>query len=692
MSDHSHEEEINDGVVPEVEDVDDESILSSASNANSSSSSSNQEEEDHSLTPTTAENSVDNNASDSINRSIALPREHSYLEESHPLLSDEDHLKIGRGSRISPHGDFSSHDHKPNVKHTLELAVLELHGVVLFPGCTIPAKLQNRSMIRYLGRQIRLCRMDPVAQPFVKLGILPHEWTSPLSSPAPTLSQQRRHRRNETAQDERPSQRQRNSDNGARIRSRGARVQRGLWMRQRFSFGNREIRATASSRSLRQSFTRLRDEFQFENMDLNLDLDYDDDSESESNGENDVDVDENDGSSLSHQLSPKPSHPLVGRIGTIATVQYTHERTNMGGHDDDRHNDDSQSSSSLWRHYEEAPELVFTAVGTSRFRILSCINEDEDIFEVEEIHADPLVRPPISSWTIPFRRQKIDDDDNDNDDDENSEEHSNKIGSITSSDFGTIETRSTRLQTQTERMAWNLSQLTPVPYFVYLRWMPWNLVDKIVEALQTNNGRGNLPSLGEDSAVANHKKEPTMFSYWMANNAPFSEGERLQLLKMNSVLERLLFIWKNIRKWTAENTQGRICCDLCETSFTTVSDIFTVGGAEGTTSTYVNGQGFIHQITTLRNVDENKLIFQGAPSTENSYFPGYSWWITKCHRCGSHLGWKFQKLFILEIDGGDDGDDDVDNDNRIGDRDTSERPPYFYGFMSSNLKIKIRKR
>ena len=161
----------------------------------------------------------------------------------------------------------------------------------------------------------------------------------------------------------------------------------------------------------------------------------------------------------------------------------------------------------------------------------------------------------------------------------------------------------------------------------------------------------------------------------------------MHLLKMNSVLERLLFIWKNVRRWTAENAQTHICCDLCETSFTAVSDIFTVGGAEGTTSTYVNGQGFIHQITTLRNVDENKLLFQGAPSTENSYFPGYSWWITICRRCGSLLGWKFQKVGNLEIDG-----DIDDDDSHIGDRDTPERPPYFYGFMSSNVKTKSRKR
>ena len=148
-------------------------------------------------------------------------------------------------------------------------------------------------------------------------------------------------------------------------------------MRQRFSFGNGGSSATASSHQLRQSITRLRDEFQLE------DMDYDDDDEEEEESENNND-EENDTPSLSQQI-PKTVHPLVGRIGTIATVQHTHERTTMysrsSGNDDGNNN--TNSSSSLWRRYEDAPELVFTAVGTSRFRILSCINDDDNTDAVQ---------------------------------------------------------------------------------------------------------------------------------------------------------------------------------------------------------------------------------------------------------------------------------------------------------------------
>ena len=207
-----------------------------------------------------------------------------------------------------------------------------------------------------------------------------------------------------------------------------------------------------------------------------------------------------------------------------------------------------------------------------------------------------------------------------------------------------LRTNSNNLPSPAERMAWNLSLVTPLPFSVYKHKLPWSIVEKIAKQLETNNGRGNLPSLGDESIVTNRSKlEPRAFSYWMANNAPFSEGERLKLLKTDSVLERLLYIHKKVEKLL--KTRSKICCNLCKTPLADVSDIFVVGGAEGTTSNYVNGHGFIHQITTLRDiVSDNKVSFQDVPSPENTYFPGYSWWITCCNCCGSMLGWKFQKV------------------------------------------------
>ncbi|OEU07510.1 hypothetical protein FRACYDRAFT_250931 [Fragilariopsis cylindrus CCMP1102] len=541
------------------------------------------------------------------NEATRLPRDHSYLEESHPLCLP-DHRVVGKDKG------------RPN-NNTLELAVLQLHGVVLFPNCTIPVKLQNRSLIRYLGDKIRLCRHDPLSQPKVQLGIVTYE-SSPLSS-SPSelrLSSSRlrpQPRRRHQEEPDTTTTREQHEQHEQQLR-------RGSWMRQRFSFG------------------------------------------------------------------------------TIATVQYTHERTtiinrrgnnNSNSNSNSNHDDVDDDSSSLWRRYEDMDEIVFTAIGTSRFRILSCVNDDDNdwkIFKVVELNDEPLPRPPFSTRPLPFRtqqyqrrrkrsRERSSDEECTYDDEAEEEEEEEE-----STDFTTTVVDNTNrrpIQRQTDRMAQNLSQLTAVPFFVYRHWMPNAIVEKIVMKLNTNDGRDNLPSLGKDDIVSNRTNnlEPIRFSYWMANNAPFSENERLKLLRMNSVLERLLFIWKAIKKLTETNTNGYsfITCNICEIPFTTVSDVFTVCGAEGTTSTYVNRSGFIHQITTLRNVDTHKISFQGNPSTENSYFPGYSWRITCCRRCGSLLGWKFQKI-----------DDTKTNDRIRCDKDTLERPSTFYGFMTSNVKVR----
>jgi hypothetical protein len=105
------------------------------------------------------------------------------------------------------------------------------------------------------------------------------------------------------------------------------------------------------------------------------------------------------------------------------------------------------------------------------------------------------------------------------------------------------------------------------------------------------------------------------FSFWMANNAPFTENERLELLKLHSVLERLIVILRTVEKLSKQ--ESFICCAQCNSRFTKVTDIFTVGGADGTTATYVNNYGTIHQITTLRSIDEGKVVFEGRPSTDN---------------------------------------------------------------------------
>lgn len=164
------------------------------------------------------------------------------------------------------------------------------------------------------------------------------------------------------------------------------------------------------------------------------------------------------------------------------------------------------------------------------------------------------------------------------------------------------------------QLAWNLSMITPYPYFVYKNIWPWNLVENMQILLQENGGREDLPCLGE---IDQELLEPTKFSFWMASNMPFTEEERLELLKIHSTYERLRFINKRLEELSIR--ESNICCSSCEAEFTKVKSVFAVGGAEGATSNYVNDGGYIHQITTLRDVDTRKLFFEGPPSTQNRY-------------------------------------------------------------------------
>lgn len=421
-----------------------------------------------------------------------LPRDHSYLVAAHPLVVNKRHSERHKSSHNSLDPFF-------------ELAVLELFGVVLFPGSTIPVKLRDRSLIEYLGRQIEVCREAPHLLSEVRLGILTYN----------------------------------------------------------------------------------------------------------------------------HNHSEVDRY-YVGRIGTIATIKYTHE------HSDLNNSTDSLNTSHMWRRYQEGNELIFTAVGTRRFIIVEP-SSNSRIFKVEEMKDRPLSLPPIKHCFASFPRHDRPQENDSTPDKDSRHKH----------------------------RAWCLSMITPVPYFVYEKMSPWKLVSELMEALEQNSGRNHLPSLGEL-----HKEsmmEPTTFSFWCASNMPFSESDRLILLESNSTFERLRIISEKVKELSRQ--ERYICCSGCETKLSTVDRVFTVDGAEGATSAYVNGHGYIHQITTLRDVAIQEIFLHGPPSTENSYFPGYSWTICYCKSCASILGWMFRR-----VKGGNVGL-------------SEDRPKSFYGFMSSNIVL-----
>eukprot|EP00934_Nitzschia_sp_Nitz4_P003642 Nitzschia sp. Nitz4//scaffold49_size126201//16706//18505//NITZ4_003629-RA/size126201-augustus-gene-0.7-mRNA-1//-1//CDS//3329553110//3632//frame0 len=478
------------------------------------------------------------------------PRDHSYLAgTAHPLFSSPLQPTTNGssvGNNINDTGlSRSSHQLTPSIQRTpqsKELAILELPGVVLFPGSIIPVRLRHPHLIAYLGQQIDLCRNHPDLQPQVQLGILTFQ---------------------EDTEEEQAIRRGRGNTGSAR-------------------------------------------------------------------------------------------HPCIGRIGTIATIQYTQERSV------------SISSEQIWQQYQRSNELVFTALGTGRFQVLAPVSfGDEHVFQVRELQDEPLTLPSMSIPRRFFLAASSEEEENKADTDMTSLAPSSKDG-----------VSLTKTKTSLHRnFVRNLSTVTPIPHFLLQRNWPWLIVEELAGLLKEleNHPSSNCPSL--ESAPGDIQKSPTKFSYWMSSNMPFTHTERLELLRMDCTLERLHFLREKTNTLVQNKTVHYWGCARCRFPVSKVSDVFQYVGAEGTTSAYVNEHGYIHQVITLRHViSEDFLYYAGRPCTDNSYFPGYSWLITYCGRCGELLGWKFQRVGRSSS-----------STRPQSDPANKNCPDHFFGFQSSSL-------
>ena len=205
-----------------------------------------------------------------------------------------------------------------------------------------------------------------------------------------------------------------------------------------------------------------------------------------------------------------------------------------------------------------------------------------------------------------------------------------------------------------------LSLVSPIPAFVYRKYLPWNLTQDIVKIIESNKTfhglSTNLPlssgkyhqkitsidnSEQNDNMVGCHKKsycDPVSFSFWLATNLPLPIMNKLDILEMNCV-ERLLYLLEKIKE---KSESSCIKCKNCGSKLAKMKDLFTVPGAEGTSGAYVNEHGCIHQTTTVETVFNENVFCYGGEETKDSWFPGYSWTIACCSTCVAHLGWHFK--------------------------------------------------
>nr|XP_015930169.1 protein cereblon isoform X2 [Parasteatoda tepidariorum] len=170
---------------------------------------------------------------------------------------------------------------------------------------------------------------------------------------------------------------------------------------------------------------------------------------------------------------------------------------------------------------------------------------------------------------------------------------------------------------------YDFANYTPFPEFVYKMYDAQVIMKKIRSLLESWNRalRGiNLPN------------NPIEFSYWVAANIPLDDFQRLELIKINEVTQRLRLELKILE------TCSVLSCRDCLKDIAKREDIFSMS-LQGPQGTYVNPNGYVHEAVTVSHASGLQTI--GRPSTEQSWFPGYAWTIVECEQCHCHMGWKF---------------------------------------------------
>ena len=532
-------------------------------------------------------------------------------------------------------------DEEIDVQSTKVLAIMEVDDVVLFPGSVIPLRVRDPIWINYLGALIDDARglygshsRSAGGMGEVQIGILPR-----ISNRT-----RRRHARRSSSASSEPT-------GGGRMgRWRIDLIRRGVAAvrrpNRRSRTDNRDRMSTNSggdeneedSSHNASSMARERGSVRDERRD---------ESEEESGDEDEY---------FHPSTSPSPSNPYIGRVGTFATITFTHEEAAISSTDGveetaGQANEQERSRSRVWQRHRG--EIVVTALGTKRFRIVAPVDvnatpEYQDrrydgiLFDVEEMnHSAPM--PPTWMLRSPgdFRYPIV----------TQSNSHVNAI--------------------------WHLAQQSSTPAPAYQSVWPWRIAQKICNLIQqTEQFQGIkkiLPSAGglvelndafPGGATQFRVVDPSAFADWLSSNLPLSQNERLDLLEMECRASQLKYLLKHIEK----DRETILRCKCCSSPLSPMRNVFTVSGAEGTTGHYVNEHGIVHQTVTLREVDPKvSVVCVGRPETKDSWFPGYSWQIAYCYVCSSHLGWRFR-----QVSKSDDGED-------------PERPAKFWGFSCSSI-------
>mmetsp|Transcript_10528 Transcript_10528/g.22515 ORF Transcript_10528/g.22515 Transcript_10528/m.22515 type:complete len:944 (+) Transcript_10528:278-3109(+) len=622
---------------------------------------------------------------------------------------------------------------------TLILAILEIDDVILFPGATLPLRLRDPNWLEYLVPLIDDARGLFGAHPMgeVRIGILPR-----------------------IADGIRRTRRLPREFGGRTGRWRVDLIRRGItWRRPRMRITGQD-ETTVSNGDVsergntvgenRDASVAGRDQQQIQGSQRSMGARISGASQNYggdgSRSDSQQSYDEGEDDYFHPTVPPINSDPLVGRVGTMATITFTHEEallTSSIGNESEtvlsgrsgqslnrQYSGGSQNRprSMVWQQHRG--ELVVTALGTNRFRVVrsssevatknrqpsyqgSGVSNNIPLYIVEVWDNGNLLYPP--TWMTqmpgngrfpletPFESTSEIGYDGDTSTSDDGEQRS-QDGACSSENINITTISTIPYLFQHDNVIQNLCLRSSVPSVAYHAMWPWRIGDKICNLILATDQLQGLKSILPSAAgvvtsggeffrkkITQSAKEsidtcyrvvdPSAFANWLASNMPLGVNDRLDLLVMPTAIQQLRYILKKIQK----QRETMLRCKHCGALISPMRNVFTVGGAEGTTGAYVNEHGIVHQTVTLRSVDNRSVVCTGRPETKDSWFPGYSWDIAYCTICYSHLGWQFRSVK------GKRRAPDPQAENGVDEQDP-DRPQTFWGFSAVTTDEKIAPR
>lgn len=165
---------------------------------------------------------------------------------------------------------------------------------------------------------------------------------------------------------------------------------------------------------------------------------------------------------------------------------------------------------------------------------------------------------------------------------------------------------------------------TPWPAHVY----ETHNISNIIEKARTQLAQHKIDTMPTD---------PTQLSYWLVRNLNIPEDMLKTVFLANTVNTRLKLLASTFKE------DSIFSCRNCSTHIANCRELFAMS-KHGVQSQYCNSAGYIHKTNTVYQVNRQNIIYNGSPSTEFSWFPGYQWHIIVCKICKHHLGWEFKAV------------------------------------------------